>query len=189
MSLKGVISWIRCVELGLNLNSAGLRPSRNWVWHPWFSPDWTNVMLPWRVFRHVLSSLCNWVQNAAARAVFNEPKKAQVTPLFIILRWLPTAARIRIEVLMFAYKMTTGSSAIYLKSLVQTYAPSRSLRSASERRLQVPSLRGTKSLWRTFSWTVPSWWNGLPISIRAAESLTIFKKCLKTHLFHQHLTN
>ncbi len=95
------------------------------------------------------------------------------------LHWLPVAARIKIKVLMCAYKTTTGTAPIYLNSLVQTYAPSRSLRSASERRLVVPSQRGTKSLSRTFSWTVPSWWNDLPISIRTAES--IFKKQLKTH--------
>ncbi len=129
------------------------------------------------------------IQNAAARAVFNEPKKAHVTPLFIRLHWLPIAARIKFKVLMFAYKTTTGTAPIYLNSLVQTYAPSRSLRSASERRLVVPSQRGTKSLSRTFTWTVPSWWNDLPISIRTAESLAIFKKHLKTHLFRQHLTN
>ncbi len=129
------------------------------------------------------------IQNAAARVVFNEPKKAHVTPLFIRLHWLPIAARIKFKVLMFAYKTTTGTAPIYLNSLVQTYAPSRSLRSASERRLVVPSQRGTKSLSRTFSWTVPSWWNDLPISIRTAESLAIFKKHLKTHLFRQHLTN
>ncbi len=109
--------------------------------------------------------------------------------LFIRLHWLPVAARIKFKVLMFAYKTTTGTAPIYLNSLVQTYAPSRSLRSASERRLVVPSQRGTKSLSRTFSWTVPSWWNDLPISIRTAESLAIFKKHLKTHLFRQHLTN
>ncbi len=129
------------------------------------------------------------IQNAAARVVFNEPKKAHVTPLFIRLHWLPIAARIKFKVLMFAYKTTTGTAPIYLNSLVQTYAPSRRLRSASERRLVVPSQRGTKSLSRTFSWTVPSWWNDLPISIRTAESLAIFKKHLKTHLFRQHLTN
>ncbi len=33
------------------------------------------------------------IQNAAARLVFNEPKKAHVTPLFISLHWLPVAAR------------------------------------------------------------------------------------------------
>ncbi len=91
------------------------------------------------------------IQNAAARVVFNEPKKAHVTPLFIRLHWLPIAARIKFKVLMFAYKTTTGTAPIYL---VQTYAPSRSLRSASERRLVVPSQRGTKSLSRTFSWSV-----------------------------------
>ncbi len=84
---------------------------------------------------------------------------------------------------MFAYKTTTGTAPIYLNLLVQTYAPSRSLRSASERRLVVPSQRGTKSLSRTFSWTVPSWWNDLPISIRLAESLAIFKKHLKDTSF------
>ncbi len=34
------------------------------------------------------------IQNAAARVVFNEPKKAHVTPLFIRLHWLPIAAHI-----------------------------------------------------------------------------------------------
>ncbi len=90
---------------------------------------------------------------------------------------------------LFAYKTTTGTAPIYLNLLVQTYAPSRSLRSASERRLVVPSQRGSKSLSWTFSWTVSSWWNDLPISIPTAESLAIFKKHLKTHLFRQHLTN
>ncbi len=121
------------------------------------------------------------IQNAAARVVFNEPKKAHVTPLFIRLHWLPIAARIKFKVLMFAYKTTTAP--IYLNLLVQTYAPSRSLRSASERRLVVPSQRGTKSLSRTFSWTVPSWWNDLPISVRTAESLAIFKKTSKDTYF------
>ncbi len=37
------------------------------------------------------------IQNAAARMVFNEPKKAQVTPFFIRLHWLPVAARIKIQ--------------------------------------------------------------------------------------------
>ncbi len=68
------------------------------------------------------------------------------------------------------------------------YIPSRSLRSASERRLVVPSQRGTKSLSRTFSFTVPGRWNN-PAPIRSAESLTIFKRHLKTHLFHIHLTS
>ncbi len=46
----------------------------------------------------------------------------------------------------------------------------------------------SKSLSQNFSLTVPIWWNDLPNSIRAAESLPIFKKRLKTHLFHLYLT-
>ncbi len=76
----------------------------------------------------------------------------------------------------------TDASPIYLNLLVQTYAPSRSLRSASERRLVVPSQRGTKSLSRTFSWTVPSWWNDLPISIRI-QVFSHFQKTSKDTSF------
>ncbi len=128
------------------------------------------------------------IQNAAARLVFNELKRTHVTPLFINLHWLPIAACIKFKALMFAYITTSGSAPLYLNSLLQTYMPSRSLRSASERCITVPSQGGTKSLSLTYSLTVHIWWNDLPNSIRAAESLPIFKKRLKTHLFHLYLT-
>ncbi len=102
------------------------------------------------------------IQNAAARLVFNEPKRAHVTPLFVSLHWLPVAARIQFKTLMLAYRTTTGSAPAYFHSLLRIYIPSRSLRSASERRLVVPSQRGSKSLSRTFSFTVPGRWNDLP---------------------------
>ncbi len=129
------------------------------------------------------------IQNAAARLVFNEPKITHVTPLFISLHWLPVAARIKFKTLMLAYRTTTGSAPSYFHSLLRIYIPSRSLRSASERRLVVPSQRGSKSLSRTFSFTVPGWWNNLPTPIRNAGSLSIFKQQLKTHLFRHYLTS
>ncbi len=122
------------------------------------------------------------IQNAAARLVFNEPKRAHVTPLFVSLHWLPVAACIQFKTLMLAYRTTTGSAPSYFHSPLQIYIPSRSLRSASERRLVVPSQRGSKSLSRTFSFTIPGWWNDLPTPIR------IFKQQLKTHLFQLYLT-
>ncbi len=78
-----------------------------------------------------------------------------------------------------AYWTATGSAPAYFHSLLRIYIPSRSLRSASERRLVVPSQRGSKSLSRTFSFTIPGWWNDLPTPIRNAESLTIFKHSWK----------
>ncbi len=129
------------------------------------------------------------IQNAAARLVFNEPKRAHVTPLFISLHWLPIAAHIKFKTLMLAYRTTTGSAPTYFHSILLIYITSRSLRSASERRLVVPSQRGSKSLSRTFSFTIPGWWNDLPTPIQNAGSLTIFKQQLKTHLFRPYLTS
>ncbi len=43
----------------------------------------------------------------------------------------------------------------------ESTSPSRGLRSASEQCLVVSSQRGTKSLSRTLSFTVPGWWNEL----------------------------
>ncbi len=61
------------------------------------------------------------IQNAAARLIFNELKRMHVTPLFINLHWLPIAARIKFKALMFAYKTTSGSTPLYLNSVLQTY--------------------------------------------------------------------
>ncbi len=47
----------------------------------------------------------------------------------------PVAARIQFKTLMLAYRTTTGSAPTYFHSLLRIYIPSRSLRSASERRL------------------------------------------------------
>ncbi len=102
-----------------------------------------------------------------------------VTPLFISLYWLPVAARIKFKTLIITYRTTTGSAPAYFHSLMTIYIPSRSLRSASERRLVVQSQRGSKSLSRTFSFTIPGWWNDLPTPIRTAGSLSTFKQQLK----------
>ncbi len=97
--------------------------------------------------------------------VFSELKRANVTPLFVSLHCLPVATCIKFKTLMLAYRTAKGSAPSYLHSLMTIYIPSRSLRSVSERCLVVPSQRGTKSLSRTFSFTVPGWWNELPTPI------------------------
>ncbi len=130
------------------------------------------------------------IQNAVARLSSMSPKEPMLlTALFISLHWLPVAARIKFKTLMLAYRTTTGSAPVYFHSLLRIYIPSRSMRSASERRLVVPSQRGSKSLSRTFSFTIPGWWNDLPTPIRNAGSLSIFKQQLKTHLFRHYLTS
>ncbi len=50
------------------------------------------------------------IQNAAARLIFNEPKRMHVTHLFINLHWLPIVARIKFKALIFAFKTASGSA-------------------------------------------------------------------------------
>jgi len=61
------------------------------------------------------------IQNAEACLVFNEPKRAHVTPLFISLHRLPLAARIKFKVLTLAYRLTKGPAPSYFHSLLQVY--------------------------------------------------------------------
>ena len=127
------------------------------------------------------------IQNAAARLIFNQPKRTHVTPLFIELHWLPIAARIKHKALTLAYKTITGTAPAYLKDLLTPYVTGRELRSSSTSRLALPSSRSRYSQSRLFSVVVPKWWNSLPEAARLSTSLAAFKKQLKTFLFRENL--
>ncbi len=63
------------------------------------------------------------IQNAAEWLVFNEPKRAHVTPLFVSLHWLPVAARIQFKTLMLAYRTTTGSAPLTSTHYYESTSP------------------------------------------------------------------
>src|SRR4029434_6277025 len=117
------------------------------------------------------------IQNVAARLVFNQPKRAHVTPLLIELHWLPVAARIKFKSLMLAYGVIASSAPTYLNVL------------GCCARLEsvVWHCRLCKYGNPEFSFVVPRWWNELPSTTRAGASLSTFKKLLKTQLFREHL--
>src|SRR4029434_9766604 len=125
------------------------------------------------------------VQNVVARLVFNQLKRAHVTPLLIELHWLPIAARIKFKSLMLAHRVIAGSAPTYLNALVRANGTPRMLRSSSERRWALLSVQVRQS--RLFSFVVPRWWNELPSTTRTGASLSTFKKLLKTQLFREHL--
>ncbi len=162
----------------------------NFLSRPLSFLDWTTAMLFWLDFHQTQSNLYKWFRMQRHDWSSTSPKELHVTPLFVSLHWLPVATRIQFKTLMLAYRTITGSAPTYFHSLLRIYIPSRSLRSASERRLVVPSQRNSKSLSRTFSFTVPGRWNDLPPPppIRNTGSLSIFKQHLKTHLFQLYLT-
>ncbi len=68
--------------------------------------------------------------------------------------------------------------------------PLQSLRSAGERRPRgTITERHKLTTPECFHSLFSGWWNELPTAILNAESLTIFKRNLKTHLFQHHLTS
>ncbi|XP_062859432.1 uncharacterized protein LOC134321553 [Trichomycterus rosablanca] len=127
------------------------------------------------------------IQNAAARLVFNQPKHCHITPLLRSLHWLPVAARIQFKTLTLAYKAKNGPAPSYLRGLIKPRSVPRNLRASSLARLEPPSRTKGRQASRLFSVLAPKWWNELPLSVRTAESLAVFKKRLKTHLFTKHL--
>ncbi|KAL3062001.1 hypothetical protein OYC64_010010 [Pagothenia borchgrevinki] len=130
------------------------------------------------------------IQNAATRLVFNLPKFSHTTPLLRSLHWLPVTARIHFKTLVLAYHAVNGSGPSYIQDMVKLYTPARALRSASAKLLAAPALRGGPKFPSAktcrFAILAPKWWNELPIDIRTAESLHIFWRRLKTHLFRLH---
>ena len=73
---------------------------------------------------------------------------------------------------------------------LKPYTPACALHSASANRLATPSLRvGPRypSKTRLFAIRAPKWLNELPIDIRTAETLHIFRCKLKTHLLRLYI--
>ena len=70
-----------------------------------------------------------------------------------------------------------------MRDLLTTHNPSRNLRSFSQHLLSVGYMRTALSS-RCFKHSAAINWNNLPFDIRACNSVNVFKRKLKTHLFN-----
>ena len=122
-------------------------------------------------------------QNNAARVVCRIPKFDHITPTLKALHWLPVKSRIIFKILLLTYRILNGLAPDYLSELLTRYEPKRSLRSSGQGLLTVPTANLKSYGDRAFSIRAPKEWNHLPVDIRNATSLDIFKKQLKTYLF------
>ena len=125
------------------------------------------------------------VQNYAARLVMLVPKRNHITPVLAKLHWLPVNRRVDFKTLMYTYKSLNGLAPEYLAELLHLYTPGRPLRSANHHLLDVPNFRLDTFGRRAFMVAAPVLWNSLPTTIKTSDSLDIFKKRLKTHLYQQ----
>ena len=124
------------------------------------------------------------VQNTAARIITFSKKSCYITPILKELHWLPVAKRIVFKLLLIVYKCTNNVAPTYLCELLSKYMPTRTLRSGNMELLQESRSNRT---WgdRSFAIAAPRLWNELPLNIRTAKNVTVFKKLLKTYLMSE----
>ena len=143
--------------------------------------DYANVLL--HGLPQSLLERLQRLQNSAARLISRTRKYDHITPVLVDLHWLPVMFRLQYKVLLYTFKSLHGTSPSYLCELVEKHHPRRQLRSATKSLLIVPKTRTKTYGDRSFRKAAPTLWNNLPEKIKATDSLPLFKKLLKTHLF------
>ncbi len=123
------------------------------------------------------------VQNAAARLLTGMKKRDHITPVLSSLHWLPVQYRIDFKILLMVFKALHNMYPSYITNLLEYHTPVRTLRSADKLLLAVPRSKKKSKGDRAFMVVAPKLWNSLPLHIRQARSLEVFKSHLKTHLF------
>ena len=86
----------------------------------------------------VLLNRLQLVRNRAACIVTFTEKYEHITPSLIDLHWLPVEYRIIYKMLLLVYKAINGLSPSYISNLLRFCSSSYSLRSCSNKLLQVP---------------------------------------------------
>jgi len=101
-------------------------------------------------------------------------------------------AEVEVQRNSFSFKIATLTFKVletglppYLSQQLLTYASTRGLRSSSSKLLQVPRTK-LRFGSRSFRVSAPIIWNSIPYSVRSCESLTTFRKHIKTLYFDWH---
>ena len=155
-----------------------------------FCPDWIMVMHFCLEPTNLTSTDFNASKIGQQSLFFCASKHDHATLYLNRLHWLPVNECIQFKILLYVFKCLNGHAPSYLASCFTHYRQTRTgLRSAQDStRLSVPKFL-RKSLQsaadKSFSLAAPALWNNLPTSIRTANSVSSFKRCLKTHLFPQ----
>jgi len=89
----------------------------------------------------------------------------------------------RVLTVSFRILLFLSGSFRFLADLIDSYEPSRCLRSTNCHLLSVPSCVKSSFASRAFCVSSPNNWNSLPAHIRSFDSLVTFQSRLKSHLF------
>ena len=124
------------------------------------------------------------IQNQVAKLIMNRDRYDSSTNTMRQLHWLPISYRCEYKVLLLVYRCINGQAPEYLQQKLSLRNPVRNTHSATERDiLQIPYNKRKTLADCGFSSAGPKLWNSLPLEIRTPQTVLIFKKLLKTHLF------
>ena len=125
--------------------------------------DYGNVLLNGTTASNI--RLLQQVQNSAARLLTGSKRTDHITPVLESLHWLPIQHRITFKTLSITYSaLNDDNSPAYIKDILNLHQPTRALRSADEKLLQVPMTK-TKMGEISFSFAAPKLWNALSLGI------------------------
>ena len=142
-----------------------------------------NIYMNIRKIRRIRRKKLQIAQNAAARLISGTMRHEHISGILRELHWLPATKRCRYKLLVLIYQALHGNLLFYICEMLHWYHPSRPLRSAAYPSL-VPNKNKTVKFGRRLCDTATAvLWNNLPVHLRCAESVVVFKKQLKTHLF------
>ena len=148
------------------------------------SPPNLITAIPCYVVRHL--HLSTNFQNIVARLITGHGRLEHITPVLKSLHWLPVQQRITFKTLVLVYKAVNNLAPVYLQELIHPHVPCRGLRSSEKNLLVVPFTGRSVVQQCAFSAAGPRLWNSLPLSLRSASSLSVFKSHLKPYLFKEY---
>ena len=122
------------------------------------------------------------IWNTSCRVVFNLGKYDSITPHLAKHHWLKIRDQITYKIVMIVFKCRTDAAPKYLIDPLDLIH-NRTLRFSSRNKLPVKTSNLTQVLNSSFSCVGLKVWNSLPDRITNCQTIEMFKKNLKTHLF------
>ena len=124
------------------------------------------------------------IQNKCARVITRTNNYTHIKPILKDLHWLPVQERIEFKILCHVFNIHSHNAPSYLCDLLEPYQPTRNLRSKDNNLFKsVPS----KTVFgeRAFAVCAPQLWKRLNIETKNCDTISSFKKRLKTELFRR----
>ena len=123
------------------------------------------------------------IQNSLARFVIPSVRRCHhISPILAKIHWLSIRQRIEFKIATITHKTLQNRQPPYLFDLLHPYNPTRTLRSSNTNLLEVPKIKSAIGR-RSFSFSAPTIWHTLPLSLSNTKSSLAFRSQLKTHLF------